>query len=276
MAQSPTLVKPVGELAISTLVDIVSNTPNNKSESKMPDETSPNLQRTLSNTLNDLMLLCETPKTESHDERPPKLSSSSKTPENDKSQMCLGIASGWKSTTIIPPATPSTLLLMKRLRPVLTELHSLLDDDMTPAKWLCVETHCVQNSPPINDYLNHIVIEGFKFYERISVSNNLVLTEHYANVKHEHSIIPVRVNHTSRTRQTSYIVSKAFFVSTLLKRFYITAQSDTATPVAQRMLPEDALNQVPNSEQASNTEITQGADISSRLCFSLFLLLRLV
>nr|QKN89042.1 MAG: polyprotein [Iflaviridae sp.] len=263
MAQSPTLVKPVGELAISTLVDIVSNTPNNKSESKMPDETSPNLQRTLSNTLNDLTLLCETPKTESHDERPPKLSSSSKTPENDKSQMCLGIASGWKSTTIIPPATPSTLLLMKRLRPVLTELHSLLDDDMTPAKWLCVETHCVQNSPPINDYLNHIVIEGFKFYERISVSNNLVLTEHYANVKHEHSIIPVRVNHTSRTRQTSYIVSKAFFVSTLLKRFYITAQSDTATPVAQRMLPEDALNQVPNSEQASNTEITQGADISS-------------
>lgn len=169
--------------------------------------------------------------------------------------------SEWNENSVLPALGSRAVVLIKRLQPVLSQFADLTQQKMTPANILKIEDFAQSNAPTINDFCNHLTQEGFSYTEKTHMSSFNAQTVYHTRID--------TVNHvtawTSRTRNRSQIVAKLYFVSKLYDLLTVQSQSDTNVISDVRENPEDALFQTTASQIESNTEITQGADVSTPL-----------
>lgn len=169
-----------------------------------------------------------------------------------------------------------TVQLMKNLRPLFKNIQFLMNGaNKSAQQHRSLEDHCILFSTMINDYINHLVLNGLKYKETTCISNNYTVIMYTATIANE----TLSFAWSSTTRHRAQIVAKATFAMSMYNVMHaqlptpldeidlpvVDAQSETGVDATKRDAPEDSLFQVTASNQFSNTEMTQDSDVSSPL-----------
>lgn len=156
--------------------------------------------------------------------------------------------------------------LEKALDNLRLQVENLEQRDLTQLNHLNrLEQHCLDNVPVVSNYINYLVQNGLKYLEFSQISNGVAATWYKVYVGPTY----VESTYTGRTRQISMNLAKMKFAFKLYNLLHSArAQTTGDVDVSERDHPEDALFQTVASHTVSNTEMVQGADVSSPLFLS--------
>lgn len=153
--------------------------------------------------------------------------------------------------------------LEKALQTLQLQIDQLEQRDLTQLNNLNrFEQHVLDNIPVVSNYINYLVQNGLKYLEFSQVSNGVVATWFKIFIGPTY----VEATYTGRTRQIALNIAKMKFAIKLYNLLHnARAQTTGDVDASQRDHPEDALFQTVASHTVSNTEMVQGADVSSPL-----------
>lgn len=163
----------------------------------------------------------------------------------------------------LSPGVTTVGKLEKALQNLQQQIDNFEQRDLTQLNNLNkLEQHALDNVPVVSNYINYLVQSGLKYLEFTQISNGVAATWFKTFVGPAY----IETTYTGRTRQISLNLAKMKFAFKLHQLIHTArAQASGDVDVNSRDHPEDALFQVVASHTVSNTEMVQGADVSSPL-----------